>query len=102
MKTLTKFAVATVATVLFSSGGAFAGDSVWHAVDTHHGSFIYMSRPVQQEQPTFAFGGHAKASTSRQNGQFTERAASSVERQGVRLHQVSTPHGTVSYFAPVE
>ncbi len=96
MNILTKLAFATLAAGVLPAAGAFAEDSVYHAVDTHHGSMIFLTRPVQQET-TFAFGGHAKATTE---DRATSRKTNSVQRQELRLHQASTPHGNVSYFAP--
>jgi hypothetical protein len=96
MKTTTKFPLAILAAGILSTAGALAGDSGWHAIDTHHGSLIFMSRPVES-QPTFAFGGHAKTNSS---SQMTGRKVDNGKLQDVRLHQVSTPHGNLSYFAP--
>ena len=61
-----------------------------------------MSRPVESQQPTIAFGGHAKATSSVSTDQPASRTTGNTQRQEVRLHQVSSPHGTVSYFAPAE
>ena len=92
MKTITKLSLAAVATTLLATAGAFANDTELRAIDNHHGSVLYLSRPAQKEI-TVAFGGHAKVAT---------RASQPVPRSEVRLRQVSTPHGTVSYFAPAE
>jgi len=92
MKTLAKLSFTGIATALLATAGAFANDTETRAVDNHHGSVIYLSRPAQKEA-TMAFGGHSTAASL---------TSQKVTRDGVHLRQVSTPHGTVSYFAPTE
>lgn len=92
MKTIAKLSFAGIATALLATAGAFANDSEPRMIDNHHGSVTYLGRPVQKEA-TIAFGGHAEAAS---------RVSVKVARDDVRLREVSTPHGTVSYFAPAE
>ncbi|MEI9894639.1 MAG: hypothetical protein WDN28_12315 [Chthoniobacter sp.] len=92
MKSITKLTLAGITTALFATGGAFANDAEGRTIDNHHGSVTYLSRPAQTPV-TIAFAGHVKAAQS-----GTEK----VKRVEARFHEVSTPHGTVNYFAPTE
>jgi hypothetical protein len=91
MKTITKLALTSLATAMFATGSAFANDTEWATFNHLHGSVTYI-RPVQKEA-TVAVYAHGK----------TVRSANSTAQRGeVRLNQITTAHGPVSYFAPVE
>lgn len=96
MKTTTQFAITALATLVFATGSAFAADSEVRTVDNHHGTVTYLPRSTERKQVTIAFynqragaglGGGANRVAKRDQGTF---------------RQVTTPHGTVSYFAPAE
>jgi hypothetical protein len=72
-----------------------ATDSGSYTIDNHHGTVTYLARPAQNEA-TIAFGGASKARTVMKSNE-----PKSVE-PAVGMREVATPHGTVSYFAPVE
>ena len=93
MKTVTQFALTGLATVLFATGSAFAGESELRAIDNHHGVVTYV--PVDKTQKNVTVGfyngrtgkgvGPAKKQTKSSRGDYRD---------------VTTPHGTVSYYAP--
>lgn len=95
MKTVTQFALTGLATVLFATGSAFAGESEVRTIDNHHGTVTYLPRAAAQETVTVGFYnqrtgrgiGHAKQEARPNRGDF---------------RNVTTPHGTVSYYAPAE
>lgn len=97
MKTITQFALTGLATALFAAGSALAAGSEVRSVDNHHGTVTYLPSSTQQKkQVTIAFY-NARAGTGL--GSSANRAA---KRDQGSFRQVTTPHGTVSYFAPAE
>ena len=95
MKTITQFALTGLATALFATGSAVAGDGEWRTVDNHHGSVTYYAPVSTQKTVTV---GYFNGRTGKGLG-----STNSVARQGQGgFRQVSTPHGSVSYFAPAE
>jgi hypothetical protein len=93
MKTVTKFTLAALTAALLTTGSVLAGDTQTRTIDNHHGVTTYVSRTVPQEV-TIAFTGHA-----RELGRSSSQA---TQREEGRFQDVATPHGTVSYFAPVK
>jgi hypothetical protein len=100
MKTNSKFALAALTAVLFATGSALADDSGWYTIDNHHGRITYIRRPVTetQKQPTVGFFGHSKGVGHKNNE--IKRTETKPAEHNVGLREISTPHGTVSYFAP--
>jgi hypothetical protein len=92
MKTVARFTLASIAAALLVTGSAFANDFETRTFDNHHGVITYFYRPAQKEA-TVALYSHGKG-ISRANGK--------VEREELSLHQINTPHGEVSYYAPVK
>jgi hypothetical protein len=93
MKTITKLTLAGISAALFTAS-AIGNDTV-QAIDNHHGAVTYLRSTQQEGQRGVTIGVY----TGRKAVGF---APAQVERQPVTFHQVSTPHGTVSYFAPAE
>jgi hypothetical protein len=93
MKTTTKLALASITAVLFT-GGAFANDAERNAIDNHHGVVTYYARPAQQQ--------HEATVAVFTGGKAVRRPQAKVERDALAFKEVSTPHGTISYFAPAE
>lgn len=85
MKTFTKFALASLTAVLLSTGAALADNSGFYSVDNHRGTVTTLQ---SQRKTTVAFGGSAK----------TQNEASQAGSQKT-LKQITTAHGTVTYFA---
>lgn len=95
MKTITQFALTGLATALFASGSAFAGDGEWRTIDNHHGSVTYYApRSVQKTVTVGFFNGRT--------GQGLGRTNTVTRQDQGGFRQVTTPHGTVSYYAPAE
>ncbi|HSI14529.1 MAG TPA: hypothetical protein VK961_20935 [Chthoniobacter sp.] len=95
MKTNTQLALTGLATVLFATGSAFAGNSEVRTIDNHHGTVTYLPRETSQKSVTIALynqrGGSGVGQVNRQ-----------ARRDQGTFRQVATPHGTVSYYAPAE
>ena len=94
MKTITKLALAGISASLFTAS-AIANDAGLRGIDNHHGSVTYVRSTQSEGQKGVTIGVYT-------GGRTIGYAAVQVERQPVTFHQVSTPHGTVSYFAPAE
>jgi len=97
MKIHPKFGLVALAIAQFATGSAFAGDLQLQAIDNHHGAYIYMFRPAPSGT-TIAFGGHAKGT----GGTTTKPTKVIPTAEKSSFREFSTPHGTVSYFAPAE
>lgn len=104
MKTVTKIALAGLATVVLTAGNVIANDAEWVAIDNHHGSVTY----VRQWQPwpapartqtttttTVAFTGHRHDTRTYRH--------ETVRRQEGEFRSVKTPQGgDVNYYAPTD
>ncbi len=99
MKTHTLFILAAVANALFTTGSAVASDPQWQVIDNHHGTYLYPARP-SQTGTTVAFGGNPKKIKSMAT--TTKRTNENPRDAKLGFHDVTTPHGTVNYFGPVE
>jgi hypothetical protein len=99
MKTHAKFIFVTVAMALYAAVRAFANDPQLQMIDNHHGTYIYLSRPGTTGT-TIAFGGHPKRSGGMAYNAKSINPSPSEAKSEFR--EVTTPHGTVSYFAPAE
>ena len=95
MKTVTQFAFTGLAAVLFATGSTFAGESEVRAIDNHHGVITYV--PVDRTQNTVTVGFY-NGRTDRGIG----RAKKETKLYRGSYRDVTTPHGTVSYYAPAE
>jgi hypothetical protein len=94
MKTINTLTLAGIATALFATGSAFAGDANWRAVDNHHGAATYLPRAEQKEITIALY--HERS------GKGIGRVNNAVKRDAGDFREVTTPHGTVSYYAPAE
>jgi hypothetical protein len=65
-----------------------------YTIDHHHGTTTYLARPAQNEA-TIAFGGTSKARSAMKSNE--PKSQPKVERR-----EVTSPHGTVTYFASIE
>jgi len=95
MKTVTQFALTGLATVLFATGSAFAGESEVRAIDNHHGVVTYL--PVDRTQKSVTVGFY-----NGRTGKGVGTAKKQAKPDRGALRDVTTPHGTVSYYAPAE
>ena len=98
MKTHTPFIFATVANALFTTGSAVASDPQWQVIDNHHRAYYCLARPPQTGT-TVAFGGHPKKTGSMAT---TKQANTNSSEEKLGFREVSTAHGTVSYYGPDE
>ena len=72
-----------------------ATDPGSYTIDDHHGTMTYLARPAQNKA-TIAFGGTSKARTP------MKRNEPKSNEPKVERREVTSPHGTVTYFAAIE
>jgi hypothetical protein len=95
MKTVTQFALTGLATMLLATGSAFAGESEVRTIDNHHGATTYLPRNTTQRSVTVGF-------YNQRTGKGVGRVNREAKPNQGAYRDVTTPHGTVTYYAPAE